>query len=340
MKILSIAIPTYNMESYLPRCINSLIVAESILPYLEIIIVNDGSRDRSLEIAQAYQKKYPKSILVIDKKNGNYGSCINMALEVATGKYFRILDADDWINTQHLGLFIDALNLYSVDMIFTHYIKFHVASTHQTINKTHCPIYNQIIPIDSKDIGNYPISKDLAMHKITYKTAVLQQMQYKQTEGISYTDLEYVLYPLGHISSVLFLNLNIYCYFLGREGQTMERSARINHSSDLVKIVCRITEEIVISNNPIVKKWQQDFITFIIAGYYHILLVFQKLNQSTKVKLTEFEDMIYSYDPEIYERVGKIKCMGMMYIKIWRKYHLQIISPAIYFFIRRLIKTY
>ena len=101
-KILSIIIPTYNMEKYLPKCLDSLISAKEVLCKMEILIINDGSKDASSRIAHEYQSRYPDSIIVIDKENGNYGSCVNRGLKEATGKYIKVLDADDWFLTQNL----------------------------------------------------------------------------------------------------------------------------------------------------------------------------------------------------------------------------------------------
>ena len=100
-KVLSVVIPTYNMVSYLRRCLDS--VTRSDVPdSLELIVVNDGSTDSSLAIMQEYAKERPDIVNIIDKPNGHYGSCVNAALKVATGKYFRILDADDWFDTDGL----------------------------------------------------------------------------------------------------------------------------------------------------------------------------------------------------------------------------------------------
>ena len=92
-KILTIVIPTYNMQDYLHRCLDSLIVPEEQMKHLEVLVVNDGSKDNSSAIAHEYQNKYPDTFRVIDKDNGHYGSCVNAALKIATGKYFRLVDA-------------------------------------------------------------------------------------------------------------------------------------------------------------------------------------------------------------------------------------------------------
>lgn len=98
-KLLSIIIPTYNMEKYLDKCISSLTdIDASLLELLDILIIDDGSKDSSLSIANDYQRRFSNSIRVFDKSNGNYGSCVNMGLSHATGKYVKILDADDYFD--------------------------------------------------------------------------------------------------------------------------------------------------------------------------------------------------------------------------------------------------
>ena len=96
-KLLTIIIPTYNMEKYLDKCLSSLIVDDKeLMTQLEVLVVIDGAKDRSSEIAHTYQDKYPDTYVVIDKENGNYGSCINRGLKEASGKYVKVLDADDY----------------------------------------------------------------------------------------------------------------------------------------------------------------------------------------------------------------------------------------------------
>ncbi len=118
-KILTIVIPTYNMQDYLRRCLDSLIVPEEQMKHLEVLVVNDGSKDNSSAIAHEYQNKYPDTFRVIDKDNGHYGSCVNAALKIATGKYFRLVDADDWVNTSGLIKLIDLLSVHDEDAVFT-----------------------------------------------------------------------------------------------------------------------------------------------------------------------------------------------------------------------------
>ena len=114
-KILTIIIPTYNMSEYLDTCLKSLIIKSNLL---EVLIINDGSKDNSLDIAKKYEKKYPHIFRTIDKPNGNYGSCVNRGLKEATGKYVKVLDADDKFNTESLTNLIDIASKTDVDAKF------------------------------------------------------------------------------------------------------------------------------------------------------------------------------------------------------------------------------
>ena len=97
-KILSIIIPMYQAERFIAKCLDSLLTDQRCLTYLEILIVNDGSRDRSGKIAAGYREKYPDSIRLIEKENGGHGSAVNAGVEQCSGKYFKVLDADDWVS--------------------------------------------------------------------------------------------------------------------------------------------------------------------------------------------------------------------------------------------------
>ena len=117
-KLLTIVIPTYNMQDYLHRCLDSLVLEdEQLMSQLEVLVINDGSKDNSSTIAHDYENKYPATFRVIDKENGNYGSCINKGLEIATGKYVKVLDADDSFDTSNFEDYLRFLNSVEVDIL-------------------------------------------------------------------------------------------------------------------------------------------------------------------------------------------------------------------------------
>ena len=121
-KLLTIIIPTYNMQDYLHRCLDSLLVRPASLELLEVLVVNDGSKDASSQIAHEYASRYTNTFKVVDKENGHYGSCVNRGLAEATGKYIKVLDADDWFDTVELEKLLEKLYSVDVDLILTSYI--------------------------------------------------------------------------------------------------------------------------------------------------------------------------------------------------------------------------
>ena len=96
-KLLSIVVPVYNVEKYINKCLESLAVSEEQMAQLEVLVVNDGTPDNSAIMAKEFEKKYPQTFRVIDKENGGHGSCCNLGLKEAHGKYIHFLDSDDWL---------------------------------------------------------------------------------------------------------------------------------------------------------------------------------------------------------------------------------------------------
>ena len=116
-KQISIIIPTCNMERYISQCLESLLIPN--LSDVEILVINDGSKDRSSDIAHDYERRFPESIRVIDKPNGHYGSCINRGLKEATGRYIKVLDADDSFNKNEFNMFVEFLRGVSTEIVFS-----------------------------------------------------------------------------------------------------------------------------------------------------------------------------------------------------------------------------
>lgn len=229
MKRLSVIIPTYNMEALLPQCLDSLTAVGEVAEQLDVVVVNDGSRDGSLAVAQGYAERFPQTVRVIDKPNGNYGSTINAALPTLQGEYVKVLDADDRFDAECLPEFLTALaSLSGVDMVVTPYVEI----TH----KGRCVIepslykklsYKLLTPYSIEQVFAEGSIRFFAMHGVAYRTELLRECCYKQTEGVSYTDQEWVFYPLFAVRTIAFASTPLYLYNLAREGQTMSASVQL-----------------------------------------------------------------------------------------------------------------
>lgn len=231
-KILTIVIPTYNMEKHLDKCLSSLIVSKENMKRLEIMVINDGSKDCSSEIAHSYATRFPQTFCVIDKENGNYGSCVNRGLKEATGKYIKVLDADDYFLTQNIERLINALTTFDVDLILTDYDVVNPLGKVIKMKKFDFP-QNEVLDIEH--YCNCQEFEKVQMHAVTYRTDLLKTINYHQSEGISYTDQEWIFEPMAHVKSFCYTGIVLYQYLLGREGQTMSETQRRKHISHQLK---------------------------------------------------------------------------------------------------------
>lgn len=243
-KVLSIVIPTYNMEKYLHRCLDSLIIRKELMNSLDVLIINDGSKDSSSLIAHNYQEKFPNTFRVIDKENENYGSCINRGIIESKGLFFKILDADDWYNKTDLEKLIEGIYKYgnNVDALYTNF-SYHNYNTNQIINYNFKTIkYEKILKLKDIPFANSEDEFLLKMYSLTIKTNILREIKLCLDTGISYTDNEYIYFTYPHLNNVVFLDIYVYQYFIGREGQTINAAITEKHLNDVLLIANRILD--------------------------------------------------------------------------------------------------
>lgn len=223
-KLLTISIAAYNVECYLKRCLDSLVVTE-VLPKLEIFVIDDGGRDQSLNIAKDYEKKYPGVFYAIHKVNGGYGSTVNWSIEHASGKYFKTLDGDDWVDQKGLIALINFLTTSDADVVISPY--FRCCDGKKELQ--------QLKPVVGNDLNSY--NQTIPIWCLSYKTAIIKKCGLKLIEKINYTDQIYDSIPFTVIRTADNLNTGVYCYFLGRDDQSSTIPSRIKHINDM-KLVC------------------------------------------------------------------------------------------------------
>lgn len=333
-KILSIVVPTYNMEKYLDKCLASLIVHDvDLLSFLEVLVVIDGATDLSSEIAHGYQDRYPELFIVIDKKNGNYGSCINRGLKEAKGKYIKILDADDCFDTSCLSKYISSLLQTDSELVINNYTivneKGASVLKHQR-NLEEYRIYGQ------KEILPYLTMNYLAMHEVAYKVSLLREHKYVQTEGISYTDQEWVLFPVAWAKTVSFINENLYLYLIGREGQTVSTcvaNRSVGHS--IIRIINTIAlynkyqEKGELSGQYVMKRIVSE------SERIYLRYIYMGRNMLDINELKSFDLEVKKMNKEIYNALEFEKLAGVIpfyYIDEWRKgnlWRLKLFNPVI-----------
>ena len=219
-KLLTIVVPSYNMEKYLRRGLESLIVQDSLLEMLDVIVVNDGSKDRTSEIAHEFAEKYPRSFRVVDKSNGHYGSCVNVGLKMAVGAYVRILDADDSFNKpglEHLLKFLDSIDIDDNDVVFFDTSVVYGNGEWTLSPPMRLPV-NRVFSFDE-----LPSPREVfwGQTRYAFKVEKLRQIGYLQTEGVPYSDAEWIAFPWSNITNMRYFPEVVSVVLVGRDGQTM-----------------------------------------------------------------------------------------------------------------------
>ena len=311
------------MECYLDRCLTSLITKDrELMKKIEVLIIIDGSKDRSSEIAQTYQVKYPDTFVVINKENGNYGSCINRGLKEASGKYIKVLDADDFFVTSNFELFIKYLLVHDSDLILSDFVR--VNEKLKILSKWRLKSRTEECTVDDIDCFDYH------MHSITYRTQMLLNLKYVQTEGISYTDTEWIFYPMEAVNSISYFPHTVYCYLVGREGQTVDEITVAKRIDQMLSILGKMLDYSYNNNNLSLQK-KKFFVNVnrrVLDFVYYIILVSSKLSVNANV-LIDFDKKLHSRYPEYYIIVGSKTLDDIdkhLYVQYWRESNYTIVD--------------
>lgn len=295
-KILSISIAAYNVAECLGQAMISLTTEEDLLQQLEIIIVNDGSKDQTSQIAHDYASRYPDSVVVIDKENGGYGSTINASLAVAKGKYYKLLDGDDWYCTENLREFLDFLNDSSADWIVSPY--YEVRESETKVINAHPEIKAEASDFNAIEIQNHTF----VMHEIAINTELFRNLNHPIAEKCFYTDLEYVYYAVACANTIARYEKPVYCYKLGVEGQSVSLTGIRKHYKDFPVVARRIfsfyeREAINYTGN------KKEVLDAAVCSYsyhtYHAYTVLEN-TRDMKKELVAFDKEIQQSYPSVY----------------------------------------
>lgn len=238
MKLLSIAIPCYNSENYMRKCIDSLLVGGEDV---EILIVDDGStKDRTAEIADEYEANYPTIVRAIHKENGGHGSAVNTGIANATGLYFKVVDSDDWVKKEAYREILKTLRELTggeriLDMLISNFVYDKEGEKHKKVMS-----YRHIFPQNQmftwKDCHHFAKGHYILMHSVIFRTKLLQSCGIKLPEHTFYVDNIYVFEPLPYVKNMYYLDVNFYRYYIGREDQSVNETVMISRIDQQIKV--------------------------------------------------------------------------------------------------------
>ena len=237
MKLLSVVIPCYNSQEYMKYCIESLLPGGEDV---ELLIVNDGSSDKTSEIANEYAKAYPNIIRAIHQINGGHGEAVNTGIKNATGLYLKVVDSDDWVDTR---AYLKILNILkeltnenkSIDMFISNFVYEKEGSKFKKVMK-----YDDVLPEGKiftwDDIGKFKKGQYILMHSVIYRTQLLRNCNLVLPKHTFYVDNLFVYIPLKYVKDIYYLNVDFYRYFIGREDQSVNESVMIKRIDQQIKV--------------------------------------------------------------------------------------------------------
>lgn len=236
-KVLTISIAAYNVSQYLTQALDS-IVASPELASIEAIVVNDGSTDNTSELVGRYVQRYPESVRLVDKENGGYGTTVNKGITIAQGRYFKILDGDDWFDTAALTHLVTYLKKCDADLVVMPR-----ALVYEGKKPERQPIKLKAYTGEALSLSK---AEDLFGHwNLAVSTAMARQWCRPLPEHTLYTDTLYTTYVLSGAENVVWFDEAVYCYRLGREGQSVSTENRVRHADENASVVaetCRFVE--------------------------------------------------------------------------------------------------
>lgn len=237
MKLLSIAIPSYNSQDYLERCVESLLPGGEDV---EILIVDDGSKDLTPEIADDYEKKYPGIVRAIHQENGGHGQAVNTGIANASGLFFKVVDSDDWVDLEAYRRILETLrelvgSEQTLDMLISNFVYEKEGAKHKKVMK-----YTFALPQDRlftwDDVRHLRKGQYLLMHSVIYRTKLLRECGLKLPKHTFYVDNLYVYEPLPYVKNLYYLDVDFYRYYIGREDQSVNEEVMIRRIDQQIKV--------------------------------------------------------------------------------------------------------
>ena len=305
MKLITIAIPCYNSQDYMDHAIGTALAGGEDV---EILLVDDGSTDDTPAIADSYAEKYPDIVRVIHQENKGHGGAVNTGLKEASGRYFKVLDSDDWFDEGAFLQVIEVLkemteNRHQVDMFLCNYV---YDKVHEGKQKSIG--YKNVMPVGRvfswKHCKHFAMSQNILMHSVIYRTRMLRNSGMTLPEHTFYVDNLFVYNPLPYVKTIYYLDVDMYHYYIGREDQSVNEKVMISRIDQQVRV-----NRLMIDAYDLATIENEPLQNYMVKYLGMILLVSTALlvKIGTPESLAERDDL-WAYlkeKPEMYKLVNK-----------------------------------
>ena len=242
-KLLTVSVAAYNGAATLQKALESCLVAdESLQALLDVIIIDDGSTDDTAALAQAFVQAHPGSFRLVSKGNGGYGSTLNTAVELASGRYFRTLDCDDWFDTNALQTLLRRLQNCTADAVYTNYRTVQENGSGKAFDVCCKFDTNRVYAVDEVQQATPDLCME--MHALTFCTKTLRAAWRPMPEHCSYTDMGYTFVGMAAAQTICFVPVVLYQYRLGRDGQSVSMASYRAHTQDYIRVAVQRARDV------------------------------------------------------------------------------------------------
>ena len=306
MKILSVGIPCYNSMAYMDKAIDSALACSEDV---EVIIVNDGSKDETDRIGKEYAQKYPDSVKYVAQENGGHGEAVNTGLKNASGLYYKVLDSDDWFDTDALKKVVAKLKELvnsgtELDMMVVNYV-YEKPSENKSV-----PIkYTNVLPKDRiftwDEAGHFQPQQNILMHSVIYRTEMLRNSGIKLPKHTFYVDNLFVYHPLPYVKTLYYMDVNLYRYFIGRTDQSVNEKVMISRIDQQLRVNRLMAEccDVTKLSSEKLKAYMVHYITMISA--VSTILALKSGTEENIQKKLELWRYLKTEHPALYKEIKK-----------------------------------
>ncbi len=291
-KILTIIIPSYNISRYIDSIMPHYL-CEPLFDKVNLLFIDDGATDNTVELLKPFSKKYPNYIAIINKPNGGHGSVINYGVNIAKTKYFKVVDGDDWVDPKELLRLCEYLDNCDDDLIVSDFM--YEFSDRSSLS----------LGFDEKRQFKYKIH----LHNATFKTGIWKANNIKVREKVFYEDSQYVLFPLEFIKKISYFKATIYHYRCDNPNQSVNPMQQLKHKDDYIIVTKDLCDYLmrIWPNQQIdqkIKEYILDNTSRILFGGYEICSS-KGLSFSESVKLCKEMDSIFKKYPLVFKQMKK-----------------------------------
>ena len=341
MKYITFTIPCYNSEEYMHRTIDNLV---AVGDDIEVIIVNDGSKDSTGEIAAEYEKKYPTIVKAIQKENGGHGSGVMAGINNASGLFFKVVDSDDWVETADVLVMVDLIKKHlseqkNIDLYVTNFVYEHAKDNSKFVMH-----YRKFLPIDQEftwpEMKHIRLETVFLMHSLMYRLDVLKESKMELPSHTFYVDDIYAYVPLPYVKTIFYHDLDLYHYFIGREGQSINYETmcrRYEQQQRVFEIMfSRYSLETLRTFDRRLYKYMYQFLMIIAAITIMTTVGTNTDKEKRKVVFKEYGQKLQSIDKDLFNKLRYHSPCMMAYIMPFYRIRSFIVRRLYRFYQRRL----